>query len=289
MTRPEWVDGELYPFRSHVLDLPVGRMHYIDEGDGPPVVMVHGNDTWSFLYRHLIRGLAGSHRGVAPDHIGFGLSDKPPDWSYLPRDHAANVAALMDTLDLHDVTLVVQDWGGPIGLSWAIDHPDRVKALVVMNTWMWSVAGDWHFTWFSRFLGGWLGRWLIRRFHFFARMMRQACGDKSTWTPAIRIHYLSPQPTPADRKGVWVFPREILGSSEWLDGLWATREALAGKPALLVWGMRDPAFRRQELERWETLFPDATTVEVPDVGHFVQEEMGESLVPLIAEFLAGCS
>lgn len=131
MAAPPWLSRAHYPFAPHYFPTDAGRLHYVDEGNGPPVVMLHGNPTWSFLYRHLIGHLAPDYRCIAPDFIGFGRSDKPADWSYRPQDHAAHLDALMTQLDLRAVTLVVHDWGGPIGLSWALRHPDRVRRLVI--------------------------------------------------------------------------------------------------------------------------------------------------------------
>jgi len=283
----DWIDRTEYPFGSHHLDLEMGRLHYVDEGEGPPVVMVHGNPTWSFLYRDLIGRLAPRFRCVAPDHIGFGLSDKPADWSYLPERHAANLAALIESLDLRDVTLVVQDWGGPIGLSYSVEHPERVARLVIMNTWMWPVDDDRYYRAFSGFMGGPVGRLLITRFNFFARsVLRRAYGDKRRLTTAVHQHYLKALPTPADRVGCSVMPREIIGSTEWLGGLWERRAALADKPALIVWGMKDIAFREKELNRWIEALPQAEVVRLPDVGHYVQDEAPQRLGEAVERFLA---
>ena len=188
-------------------------MHVVDEGEGPPVVMVHGNPAWSFLYRHLVQRLRPSHRCVAMDHLGFGLSDKPRGWSYLPEAHAENLEALIDGLGLRDVTLVVQDSGGPIGLAYAVAHPENVARLVIMNSWAWPVDRDPYYLAFSGFMGGPIGRRLIRRRNFFARaVMRRAYGDPRRLTPAIHAHYLEALPTPEDREGSAVFPRRIVGS-----------------------------------------------------------------------------
>ncbi|CAN5743353.1 hypothetical protein BH24DEI2_BH24DEI2_16170 [soil metagenome] len=137
MTRPPWLDPLLYPFASHWLEVGPGRMHYLDEGTGPTVVMVHGTPSWSFLYRHLVRELSPDYRCVAPDNMGFGLSDKPAEFAYTPVAHAENLETFIDTLALKDIVLVVHDFGGPIGLSYALKHPENVRALVVMNTWLW--------------------------------------------------------------------------------------------------------------------------------------------------------
>ena len=286
MMDTSWIDRSEYPFRSNYLNLEMGKMHYLDEGKGDPVVMLHGNPTWSFLYRHLVSGLSNSYRCIAVDYIGFGLSDKPKNWSYLPQDHAKNVEILMEKLGLKDITLIVQDWGGPIGISYAISHPDNVKQLVIMNTWAWSVSDDFHFRWFSRFLGGMFGKLLITRFKFFERTIMKAFNkNRSKFTKSIHQHYLRPFSNSKERKGVWMFPREITGSSDWLQGLWSQRAKIKDKPALLIWGMKDVAFREMELKIWEDMFSHSKTVKLEGVGHYVPEETGSELIPIIKEFL----
>jgi haloalkane dehalogenase len=282
----DWVDREVYPFESHYLDLSVGRMHYIDEGEGDVILMVHGTPTWSFLYRHLISGLQDNYRVVAPDHLGFGLSDKPSDYSYRPADQAQNLHAFIDALDLKDITLVVHDFGGPIGLSYAVSQPQNVRRLLLFNTWMWSLNDYRDKAILGRIFGSPLGRWLYKRFGFSVNVILPgAYGDRSTLTPDIHNQYRHPLNDGNARHATWVYARELLDSSDWYDSLWARREVLADKPVLLLWGMKDPAFGPKYLERWRELFNDAQTHEFPDTGHFVQEEQGETLLPIISEFL----
>lgn len=286
MNNNDWLDRNEYPFQSRFIDLPMGRMHYVDEGRGETLVMVHGNPAWSFLYRHLIKGLQNNYRCVAFDHIGFGLSDKPYEWTYKPIDHAANLQTAIDRLGLKDITLFVQDWGGPTGLSYAINNPTNVKRLVIMNTWMWPVSHDWYFWGFSNFMGGPLGRYLIRQHNFFVNVvMKIATGDKSKLSSAVLNHYRDPLDTPATRKGAWVFPKEIIASQDWLASLWSQREKLMDKPVLIAWGMKDIAFREKELNRWITLFPVARILCYPDTGHYVQEEKGVELSSVVQDFL----
>lgn len=277
-----WINQEMYPYHARTFDLPMGRMRYVDEGEGDPIVMVHGNPVWSFVYRTLIANLRTDYRCIAPDHIGFGQSDKPYDWSYLPEAHAANLATLLDSLDLQNVTLVVQDWGGPIGLSYAVANPQRIKRLVILNTWLWPVNDDWYYQAFSRIVGGAIGRFLIRNYNFFARsVVSAAYGDNSKLTPEVHRHYLDALSTPESRKGSWVFPRQIVGSTKWIESLWNQRDRIVDKPVILAWGMKDIAFREHELKRWQQLFPAAEVTRFADAGHYVQEERGEEIAALI--------
>lgn len=138
---PAWVDVSLFPFASRWMEVGDGRMHYLDEGAGRPVVFVHGAPAWSFLWRGAIRALRDRHRCIVPDLLGYGLSEQPHGFSYHPREQARCLAALLAHLDVRDATLVVHDWGGPIGLAWALEQPGRVRDVVLFNTWLWSVRG----------------------------------------------------------------------------------------------------------------------------------------------------
>ena len=288
MTTPEWLDRKEYPFEPHFFKTPAGTMHYVDEGAGGPIVFVHGNPAWSFEFRGLIRELSKTNRCIAPDLIGFGLSDKPAGWSYLPEEQANNLDLFLESLSLENITFVVGDWGGPIGLSYAINHPERVKNLVITNTWLWSVRSDWYFQAFSKFMGGPVGRWLIRNRNFFAgTMMRTLFGDKSRLTPEVHAQYLMPLSRPEERKGCWVFPGQIIGSSGWLQSLWDEREALQGKRLLIAWGMKDIAFRKKELNTWIHAFPRAEVVRFDDAGHFIAEEKPNELTREIQGLIRG--
>lgn len=283
---PPWLDRSAYPFASHFFETEAGRLHYVDEGAGPPVLMLHGNPTWSFLYRHVIRHLAPQYRCVAPDYLGFGLSDKPAAWSYHPADHARIIETFVEHLDLRDLTLVVQDWGGPIGLHYAVHHPERVRRLVIMNTWMWPVDDILRFRLFSSVLGSAMGRLLIQRFGLFERiLMPLAFGLRGTLSTDAYRHYCAPLDRADRRKGAWVFSSEVAGAADWLGTLWARRDRLANRPTLLIWGLRDPAFRETELRQWEQLLTSAHTKRLPKVGHYVQEELGSDLGSMVASFL----
>jgi haloalkane dehalogenase len=182
--------------------------------------------------------------------------------------------------------MVVGDWGGPIGLAYALRNPERIRNLVITNTWLWSVRRDWYYLLFSGFVGGPLGRWLIRRNNFFAAtLMPSMFGEKSRLSPEIHRHYLEPLALPEERKGCWVFPGQIIGSSDWLQALWDQRTVLQDKEILIAWGMRDIAFREKELDTWVRAFPRARVIRFGDCGHFVSEEKPAELMDEIRKLL----
>lgn len=283
MTRPTWLDPSLYPFAAHHLEVGPGRMHYVDEGDGPPIVMVHGTPSWSFLYRHLIQDLSSSYRCIAPDQLGFGLSDKPETFAYTPAAHAQNLEHLIDTLGLKDIVLIVHDFGGPIGLSYALEHPENVWALVVMDTWLWSNAS---LEQASRVLGNPFGKFLYTRLNFSVNVLLKRLGfaDKTVLTPALLEHYRGPFPTSQSRKALYALVATIAESNNWFGRLWDRRAAIEDKPALLLWGTKDKLVPSGFLARWQKLLKNAETVEL-DAGHFLQEEAKEEITQAVRDFL----
>ncbi len=288
ITRPDWVSDEIYPFESRYFAAPPDhRMHYIDEGAGDPLVFVHGNPTWSFEFRHPVRELRSQFRCIAPDHIGFGLSsqsDRHED--YHPESHARRFAALLDHLDLCDITLFMTDWGGPIGLDFARRHPERVKRLVIANSWCWPVGGDFHFRSFSFLMSSWIGQYLIRRRNMFVnKVMPMAVGDRRVLTPEVMAHYRNAQPSPAARTANAALPGYIVGAGDWLGSIWDDRSVFANKSALLLWGFKDIAFRKKELERWKAALPDHQLHEFEDCGHFLAEEAPKRVVSALRAFM----
>lgn len=281
-----WVDRAAYPFADRFLDVDGGRMHYVDEGQGEPILFVHGTPAWSFLYRHLIADLARDHRCVAPDHIGFGISDKPAAWAYSVEAHARNLATLVERLGLRDITLVVHDLGGPIGLSFALARPDLVRRLVIGNTLLWPMQGEFAGPPVARLFGSPLGRYLYLRHNISPRaLLPMIYADRSKLTPAIHRQYLAPFPRPADRHGMFAFARLIATGAGELGALWERRAAIADKPALLIWGMQDIAFPPKFLARWRELLPRAAVLELADSGHFVQEEAPAAVIAAIRGFI----
>jgi haloalkane dehalogenase len=284
-----------YPFRSQFLATPHGRMHYVDEGRGDPVLCLHGNPTWSFLYRNFVKGLASDHRVVAPDLIGFGLSEKLPDPdAYSIRGHVDDVAALVEALDLDRITLVMQDWGGPIGLGVALRHPERIRALVVMNTigFVPDAFGN----------GGGpplplrvlrvpvVGEELVQGLGLFNRLfVRVGIARPERKPELVRRAYVDVQGNWDARAGTLAFPRLIPTEAE--DPVVPLLEQtdrflrVFDGPVLIAWGMQDPAFGVPVLEEWRRRFPRAEVLELSQASHFVQEDAYEQIVPRIAELL----
>lgn len=280
---PAWLDRALYPFQPRRFETPHGTMRYLDEGSGSPIVLVHGTPSWSFEWRAQVTALARTHRVIAPDHLGFGLSDKPHDPGVLrPVDHAARLTSLFDALDLRDVTLVVHDFGGPIALPLALDRAERVRAVVVMNTWMWAHGDDPKIGRMSRFLRTWLGRWLYLSLNASPRwIVPMAFGDRAKLTPHIHAHYLAPFATRADRTSTWTLGVELAGSDPYYTSLWEKRKRLAERPLTIAWGTADPAFDGRYLTRWREAFPSARVEEIAGAGHFPQEESPERVTEII--------
>ncbi len=287
LTQPDWIDRTMYPFASHTFAHADGKIHYVDEGEGHTLLFVHGTPTWSFAWRHLITGLRGQYRCVAPDHLGFGLSDKPADADYTPEAHARRLTALIEHLNLQNVTLVVHDFGGPIGLSYAIEHPRNVRDLVIFNTWLWSLKDDRMYSSGSMLFGNPVGRWVYEQVQLSARVILPAAyGDRRKLTREIHRHYLQTHPVARSRRSMSALAKALTGSSEWYGSLWERNAAIRGKPALVLWGMRDTLFPPKQLERWRSALLDAQIVSFDDVGHLVQDEKGADLVPIVSHFLA---
>ena len=288
-SRPDWISDEMFPFESKFFVTPAGhRMHFIDEGAGEPIVFVHGNPSWSFEFRHLIDGLRSQSRCIAMDHIGFGLSSRSARTEdHAPQAHAEAFMSLMDHLGLEDITLYMSDWGGPIGVDFVRRYPDRVKRIVIANTWCWSVSEDGHFKRFSFMMGNPIGQFAIKRFNLFVnQVMPRAVGRKGVLTPEVMEHYRKAQPDPATRSACAALPRAIIGASDWLASIWDERSAFAEKPALILWGLKDIAFRRKELERWQSELMNAETHEFEDAGHFLAEEAPDDVLSALTEFIS---
>ncbi|MFN0120882.1 MAG: alpha/beta fold hydrolase [Blastocatellia bacterium] len=283
--------GGTFPFKSQYHSTANGRMAYVDEGAGEPVVLLHGNPTWGYLYRHFIPPLAETRRVVVPDHIGFGRSDK----SLAPlrlADHIQNFTELALALDLQDATLVMQDWGGPIGLGFAVKHPERVKRLVVMNTWAFRIpAGAPLHPLLEQFRLPGIGEALVQGLNLFVEgFLPAGIHQRENLNEAMMSAYRAPFPDFNSRIGTLAFPRDIAVGEEHPSTLTIGEiEDNLNKlrvPALIVWGVRDMAFPPQMIKgRWLKYFPDAEVHRLENASHFLQEDEPERIVELILDFL----
>ncbi len=275
-------------------------MHYLDEGprDAPVVLMVHGNPTWSFYYRNLVLALRDSHRCIVPDHIGCGLSDKPAleKYDYRLASRMADLDRLMQHLQLsRPVTLVVHDWGGMIAMAWAVQHPQMIEKLVIMNTAAFPMPklkhGEKHLpAALSLARNSSLGAWLVLQCNAFAGAAAYL-GFKKTVSGAVRRAYKGPYDSPANRIATLRFVQDIPLSENdpGFDILLNTAEHLpkfSHLPCLLAWGERDFVFDQPFLNTWLKLFPQAETIRLSDCGHYVLEDGGPQLVERIRQFIA---
>jgi len=282
----------LYPFDSHFLEKDGLRLHYLDEGTGPPVVLLHGNPSWSFMYRNLVFELRSAYRVIVPDHIGCGLSSQPTEREYdfrLAR-RVADLQSLIEHLQLDRPSLVVHDWGGLIGFGWATRHPDQVSSLVVLNTAAFRLPEKTSLHWTLRFCRNpFLSGPLLRGLNAFS-LGAGYLGTSRGFSADVRRAYLAPYDSWGARLAVHRFVQDIPVSPDHPSyGVVREMEArlslLKDRPMLVCWGERDFIFDRDFLARWRSFFPAAEVESYPDAGHYVIEDASAEVIPRIHGFL----
>lgn len=292
---PENVTPEQYPFSGKYLPVRNGlRLHYLDEGAGKPVLMLHGNPSWSFYYRNLARALRGANRVIVPDHIGCGLSDKPGDdkYDYTLKSRVEDVETLLDSLALQEkITLVVHDWGGMIGLAVAARRPGRIEKIVVLNTGAFFLPGGKSFPSPLRLVRTLLGALLVRGGNAFARGAAWVGCKRKRMSPALRAAYTAPYDSWANRIATLRFVQDIPlapGDKAYalVDQTQKKLHLLSGVPMLICWGPKDFVFDRHFLAEWRRRFPAAQVHEFPDCGHYILEDAADEVIPLIKNFVA---
>lgn len=283
-----------YPFASHAADIGGLRMHYLDEGSGSPILAVHGNPSWSFYWRSLVANLSETHRVIAPDHIGMGLSDKPSRSTYpfTLRRRIDDLTAFVDGLGLSEpITLIVHDWGGAIGCGWAVENPDRVRKLVITNTAAFGLpSGKAMPALLSAARSKGLGEAAVLYANAFLRGAVQI-GTTQRLDSETKAGYLAPYDSPAHRRAVLEFVKDIPLSSnhrsyETLTAVSDSLDRLSHVPMLICWGAKDFVFDDHFLSEWQRRFPDAAVERYAEAGHFVLEDAGEQMLGSIREFLA---
>jgi haloalkane dehalogenase len=281
----------LYPFQSREITLDGHRYHYIDEGAGPVLLMVHGNPTWSFYWRDLVQAFKKNYRVIAVDHIGCGLSDKPSpaDYSYRLAQRVADLNHLIEKLDLRQITLVAHDWGGGIGMGAAVAAPERFARFVLMNTAAFRAEKcPWpiHICHIPM-----LGQVAIQGLNLFARSAtRMTVCKPERMTPAVVAGYLAPYDSWANRAAVYRFVCDIplRPSHPSYQTLLNIEQGLAQfrhHPVCFIWGMQDWCFSPKFLERFREFLPQAEVHRLEDAGHYVVEDAHEQIVPLMEAFL----
>lgn len=282
-SRPDWFRAELFPFDSRFLGVAGARVHYVDEGSGPTMLLLHGNPTWSFLYRHVISGLRDRFRCVAVDLPGFGLSTAPSTYRYTVVEHSNIVRDVIRELDLRDYTLFVQDWGGPIGFGAALADPDRVANLIIGNTWAWSMT-DAKTTAFSTVMGHLPGHLTARYLDVFTNVAVPRSRGHSRLTADEMAMYKGPHPTPKSRVPVQTFARQLVKARPFLADLERRLPVLAGRPALILWPTADPAFGAGVRRTWEGLLENSETVLLQGAGHYFQDDVPDQVVQAIRDW-----
>lgn len=282
----------LYPFKSNFLDINKLKMHYIDEGTGEVVLMLHGNPTWSFFYRDLIKLLSHKYRCVAPDHIGSGLSDKPSKerYSYALSDRAENIYALVKSLNINDLTLVMHDWGALVGMTYAARHPETVKRIVVLNSAAFGLPDGRPFPWMIALCkNNLLGPLLVQGMNLFSKGANIFCVKKKM-SEDVKNMYLYPYDSWKNRYGVLAFILDVPlspGHVSW-NVLKETEKKLSdfnSLPVLICWAGQDFVFDKHFFERWEKDFPNAEIKIFPYSGHYILEDAGEEAGGDILSFL----
>jgi cis-3-alkyl-4-acyloxetan-2-one decarboxylase len=288
------LDSPLYPFQPGRFNRNGHQLSYLDEGVGEPVVMVHGNPTWSFYFRNLVLALREQYRCIVPDHIGCGRSDQPAstEYDYSLQSRIDDLEALLNSLDLKSkITLVVHDWGGMIGMGYAARHPERIKNIVATNTGCTALPKSKPFPW-SLWLGRntALGAWLILKRNYFCLKAATWCVTRKPLPADVREMYLKPYDTPEHRVAILKFVQTIPLSQNdpgysIVKGVEASLAKFAHVPTLLLWGLKDFVFDHHFLAEWQRHFPHAQTQTWADCGHYLLEDATEEAIDRIKLFL----
>lgn len=285
-TSLDWLNRRSYPYEPHHLLVDGGRMHFVDEGRGEPMLFLHGCPTWSYLFRTAIRQFSGEgFRCVAPDHIGFGLSEKPRAWSYSAAAHARNIVKLIDHLGLEDITLVMHEMGGPIGLNYAIENPGKVKRIVLMNSFMADTHKEPNAQKLAKAASGPLGKFLHLNTCSGPKSIRAAFANKERYTEEINNAYMGPFANKEDRISTLESAKQLVDGGSWFNEIWDNRQALSAKPMLLIWGLKDPTFGEKTLNRIWHEFPLADVATFPECGPYTMEEKPRETLSALKTFM----
>ena len=286
------ISTDIYPFENSYLDLNGLRLHYLDEGNGDPVVMVHGNPTWSIYYRNLVHALKGSFRAIVPDHMGCGFSDKPDDtrYDYTLTQRIDDLEALLTHLKIKDkVTLVLHDWGGMIGMGYAARHPESIYRLVILNTSAFHKPENKAFPFLLRLCrNSGIGSFLVNRYNVFSRLAARICCKRRSMSKELREAYIAPyrESSIATLRFVQDIPlRPGDRSYETVTEIQNALSLFKDLPILVCWGEKDFVFDEHFLKEWTRIFPRVQVHRFPDCGHYVLEDATEEIIKIVQVFL----
>ena len=281
-----WLNTNEYPFKHHYFKVNDTTMHYVDEGEGEVLLFVHGTPSWSFEFRNVIKFLSKKYRCIAIDHIGFGLSEKPAKYDYTVQNHTASLLKLVTHLQLNQFTMLVHDFGGIIGLAAAEQIPEKIKGLVILNTWCRSIQDEPEYKKMKMILGSPLMPLLYRYLNFSAKyILPAAFGERSRLTPEIHQHFLRPFSKASERNGTIAFAKSLLRDQDYYASVGKKLSILKDNPVLIIWGMKDEFITEKHLLWMQEQFPGSKVVRYDDAGHFVLEEKSVVAGPVIAEFM----
>lgn len=276
------INKDLFPFQNNFLHLDDGtKIHYIDEGEGPVLLMLHGNPTWSFLYRKMITALKSDFRCIAPDFPGFGLSEQTDAYDFSAESHSKVLEEFLRKINIDHYILIAQDWGGPIGLSVAEKHPDKIIGAVLGNTWAWALKGNYRYEGFSWVMGGPIGRWMAKSFNGVWKVFMKKGFYKKPSRETLAM-YEAPFTEKNNRTQTAIFPRQLIKAYEFEKTLEKKLNKISNIPVLFTWGVKDFAFKIDQLERFKRHFPIHQT-HLLETGHFWQDEQGELVNKLISD------
>lgn len=289
------VDPALYPFKSHYFERDGLRLHYLDEGSGDPVLMLHGNPTWSFYYRNLAKHLRPRYRVIVPDHMGCGLSDKPTNnrYAYTLKQRVDDLTHLVEHLELKDnLTLVLHDWGGMIGMGMAVRFPERIKRLVILNTAAFHLPAEKKLPfslWLVRNTG--LGAFFVRGFNAFARGATHLACTRKRLPRELRNAYCAPYDNWSDRIATLRFVQDIPLKAgdpgyDMISQVEGSLHMFRDRPVLICWGDRDFVFDKHFLAVWRSKLPQAEVHQFEHCGHYVLEDASDEICSLVEVFLA---
>lgn len=288
------ISKEIYPFHGKYFDIDGLKYHYLDEGSGEPVVMLHGNPTWSIYYRELVKALRKNFRCIVPDHIGCGLSDKPDDskYRYTFSKRFQDVENLLEGIGIKEnITLIVHDWGGIIGTLFATRYPERIKKMVIFNTAGFRLPQTGKLPWELHFIRNTeQGAFLVREYNLFSFAASFFCCARKMMPSEIRKAYRAPYDTWENRIATLRFVQDIplIEGDPGYNLLLEIENNLANLkeiPKLICWGEKDFVFDKHFLNEWIHYFPDSEVYSFPDCGHYILEDAKEEIIPLVEKFM----